>query len=421
MSKYVIDDGSESKKFNGKTVRKDRHSFKHMNDVLEIDRSKIYNYCDGSYNVCSTVIDDIFSININDLYKNVNTHQMWENLQQSLDQFCVNKSKKFVKNTRSTKYIYNIPINNCVQIDKSSNININSDKISTAIINGEIYDTNLLYDNYGFNGTYVPVGPLYISRPVFDNKHIEKLTHVGVAGEKPLIESMANNDKKPKCIYKISSRDYSFVETFEIYYKDINTKKWIFLDIFDGNTDVFNETIINLNKYFNTDNGIFTKQLKFIPVEFLNKPIMRIAIYGVNVNNNQKTVKYTIIKQPDELYMLDGTCVSNDKSKKQKVSHDTNIDMKSITDNYEMDTYDENAPIDNLEKEYSYEKQHLLWDYISTDANMSTIKSEISLEFTENPQIENQINKDNDSTEWEIVVKEESMTLFEYIKYMIGY
>jgi hypothetical protein len=84
------------------------------------------------------------------------------------------------------------------------------------------------------------------------------VTQIGIAGEKPIVQiikqkrrkgsSNLKNYRNPKKSKRKRSRaikilddnfDGSYVENFEMSYKDVVTKKWIKLGIFNGNLSCF--------------------------------------------------------------------------------------------------------------------------------------------------------------------------------------
>jgi hypothetical protein len=90
------------------------------------------------------------------------------------------------------------------------------------------------------------------------------------------------------------------VSLFALYYRNIDTKKWVHAGTYNGTQSMLVECVINLSQHFNTPQGIYTDSLKFVarnPAELY----MRIAVYGIAIPTENKigscdTVTYCVEK-----------------------------------------------------------------------------------------------------------------------------
>jgi len=74
----------------------------------------------------------------------------------------------------------------------------------------------------------------------------------------------------------------------QVQYRHALTNKWTLLAVTSANTDAFTEHILDLTPYFNAKNGLFTQYLRIRPVECHNRPVMRVAVYGVDPARKEK-------------------------------------------------------------------------------------------------------------------------------------
>ena len=163
------------------------------------------------------------------------------------------------------------------------------------------------------------IEPIFIK---INNKNCFNVTHIGILGSpintyllhKNKYDNIFKTKKQQYAIKNLNllneSKQISYVTKFAIYYKDIISKKWIFLKNVDikttGIESSYKEEIISLNDNFNCIDGIKTFELKFVPIEYINNPTMRISIYGNIFTDNTKTnydtsdksdvTKYTVYK-----------------------------------------------------------------------------------------------------------------------------
>lgn len=49
-----------------------------------------------------------------------------------------------------------------------------------------------------------------------------------------------------------------------------------------ANSDAFSEHLLDLSPYFNAKDGVFTQYLRIRPMDFHNKPRMRLSVYGID-------------------------------------------------------------------------------------------------------------------------------------------
>lgn len=151
------------------------------------------------------------------------------------------------------------------------------------------------------------------------------VTHVGVLNVEPVVKIV----KKTKggrrkrvssgqlYVYdEENNKEYSFVETFTLSYRDITTEKWVFMGSFTGTVSVAEEKIIDLIQNYNTRDGIVTDGFK-IEIGRHRQPHMRLAVYGIPVyskdeegqiigTDKNKTVTYCIDSKNDSKYVPDG-------------------------------------------------------------------------------------------------------------------
>eukprot|EP01032_Pedospumella_encystans_P008588 gene8588-10174_t len=73
-----------------------------------------------------------------------------------------------------------------------------------------------------------------------------------------------------------------WVTSYEVHYRHAVTNKWTLLAVTSANTDAFTEHILDLTPYFNAKDGLFTQYLRIKSVESHNRPVMRVAVYGVD-------------------------------------------------------------------------------------------------------------------------------------------
>lgn len=149
--------------------------------------------------------------------------------------------------------------------------------------------------------------PIYVK---ILNKGNFKLTHLGVLGRTVPILSYVKKKEYSKNLNgrKMSrlenqpfnildtSVPISYVKKFEIWFRGIKTKKWNYLKTINlglhNLTACYEEEIVTINDL----DGLETSELKIIPLEYMNKPIIRIAVYGIGVKSDAKKN----IKQKDE-------------------------------------------------------------------------------------------------------------------------
>eukprot|EP01032_Pedospumella_encystans_P010196 gene10196-11934_t len=83
-------------------------------------------------------------------------------------------------------------------------------------------------------------------------------------------------------ILKEDEYSLSWVTSYEVHYRHTVTNKWTLIGTVPANSDAFTEHILDLSPYFNAKDGLFTQYLRIRPVEYHNKPHMRVSVYGVD-------------------------------------------------------------------------------------------------------------------------------------------
>ena len=68
----------------------------------------------------------------------------------------------------------------------------------------------------------------------------------------------------------------------QVHYRHTVTNKWTLIGTVPANSDAFTEHILDLSPYFSAKDGLFTQYLRIRPVEYHNKPRMRVSAYGVD-------------------------------------------------------------------------------------------------------------------------------------------
>ena len=170
--------------------------------------------------------------------------------------------------------------------------------------------------------------PIYVK---INQKGKFNITHIGFLGSKIPVKSFYKKKSKETnkqlryckrltrkiCHMYDSSVGFSYVKKIEIWFRGDKTKKWNFLKHvtlnFNGLTSCFEENIVPIFTNFNETQGLNTNELKIIPIEYVNAPSIRIAIYGnINKETKNKTnnsddkniVEYTVSKRNNDKYIL---------------------------------------------------------------------------------------------------------------------
>lgn len=71
----------------------------------------------------------------------------------------------------------------------------------------------------------------------------------------------------------------SWVTEFELYYRSLTTRKWVFISTFMGNSNGYDIKLVDLYPFYNATDGIFTQYLRIRPVQYHIKPTLQISIY----------------------------------------------------------------------------------------------------------------------------------------------
>ncbi len=112
------------------------------------------------------------------------------------------------------------------------------------------------------------------------------VTHLGLIGSKPIglpIKRAGTCD--PMVFFDASETSPCYITKFELYYKSIKSKKWVFLKSYTLEpyylNALFKTQIINLTEFYNgNDSGLITNEFKIIPTEYVGEPVMRVGVYG---------------------------------------------------------------------------------------------------------------------------------------------
>lgn len=194
------------------------------------------------------------------------------------------------------------------------------------------------------------------------------VTNIGVIGE-PLSGSIFSKKSRKKrgrtyvsggSIYLLNEDNVrKYVKTFELYYKDSISKKWIHVGHYQGTSSAHIETIIDLTTHFTTEKGIYTDALKIVPKSYEGFPEMRIAVYGYNQTvetvKSSETVTYIVTHTSPRSSISDRGCISSkcscyfcafrrNSSRKGKFRRALNMDMReriTYEDYDNQDQYDD--------------------------------------------------------------------------------
>ena len=170
------------------------------------------------------------------------------------------------------------------------------------------------YDQKNYDGIVIKLNNVY------------NVTHIGIIGDGLKVDVYPEHhtythSKKYKKKNINSNRGHiyvldnnhplSWIIKFELYYKNIHTKKWILLGAFNGNTNSYTENIIELNRYFNTTGGLLTNFLKIVVKDYHNSSRFRVAVYGKTEQEKTdeiETITYTVSTIDNNNYNCDGCC-----------------------------------------------------------------------------------------------------------------
>jgi hypothetical protein len=135
--------------------------------------------------------------------------------------------------------------------------------------------------------------PIYVK---INTKGSVKVTHLGfLSGRIPIVtwwkkrtelqkKKYSNLVRKP-CYILDTSNPIPFVKKAEIFFRSKITKKWIFLKYVSfsqyGLASCFHEDIVPINSNMFDIDGLETVELKIVPTEYVERPSIRVAIYGI--------------------------------------------------------------------------------------------------------------------------------------------
>lgn len=125
-------------------------------------------------------------------------------------------------------------------------------------------------------------------------KNTKKITHIYIAGEKPVAnlfspksKNLGRADVIDKNILKHSKHIYvlnesektGWVEKIQIFVKH-NKLDWYSIGIYSANYNQFFGQLIPIKEDYMVDNYVMADAIKIIPLEYNYKPIFRLAFYG---------------------------------------------------------------------------------------------------------------------------------------------
>ncbi len=201
--------------------------------------------------------------------------------------------------------------------------------------------------------------PIYVK---INQKGKFNITHLGFLGNKVPSKTFYKKNKEiyqnrrychklKKLIHMYDSTlNLSYVKKIEIWFRGSKTKKWIFLKNvtlnLNGLTSCYQEDIIPIFDNFNDTSGLETVELKIIPLEYINYPSLRIAVYG-NVFKETKnktytpddsnTVNYVLTKinnskfiNKNDMYIYDNSYNSKNHKRKVKEEFKNKIRMEEL-------------------------------------------------------------------------------------------
>ncbi len=121
------------------------------------------------------------------------------------------------------------------------------------------------------------------------------ITHIGLIGSAPCVLSVKKNTNNERIhFFDYANTDPAFITKFELSYKSLKTKKWVWLKNYSLSSNWFDaitkEQVIDLTEFSNGhSDGIETNELRIVPTEYYGDPYMRIAVYGINKTGSGKT------------------------------------------------------------------------------------------------------------------------------------
>ncbi len=124
------------------------------------------------------------------------------------------------------------------------------------------------------------------------------ITHIGLIGSSPCILSVKKNTNNERIhFFDYANTDPTFITKFELYYKSLKTKKWVWIKNYSLGTNWFDaitkEQVIDLTEFSNgyTD-GIETNELRIVPTEYFGSPYMKVAVYGTDKTGTNKSKSF---------------------------------------------------------------------------------------------------------------------------------
>ena len=328
----------------GKTVRHVGYTEANLNPVITIDRKSAR--LDGkstSWLVPVTEVDDLIgSIEMNEI--TLGKHNDWTTIIDSLEKIKTKKITQFNPRINCSIVSYYVPVTSYIK----ENVSVDDNIEKWPMHNGIHYDTNEIYCE---KDTKLDViGDVYLCKPVFKNNKINKLkmkvkyestrkdtnsylldhdfqnyifvqeghdeyhcdqaaesgiiidlgkskniTHLGIIGAIPNLVYVESETKNTLKITK-NHQCIPCTTAFSMYVKyDENTHDWSHIDSFTKPITPFEETVFNLDSYFNTKNGLFARFIKIVPTSWIINPLFRIALYGEGTKEDIEKKEESVI------------------------------------------------------------------------------------------------------------------------------
>lgn len=141
-----------------------------------------------------------------------------------------------------------------------------------------------------------------IKSMVIKFKTTQKITHIYIAGQKPVAnlfspksKNLGRADVTDKNILKHSKQIYvlnesektGWVEKFQIFVKH-NKFDWYSIGIYSGNYNQFSGQLIPIKPDYMIDNYVIADAIRIVPLEWNYKPIFRLAVYRFKNKDEEK-------------------------------------------------------------------------------------------------------------------------------------
>lgn len=111
-----------------------------------------------------------------------------------------------------------------------------------------------------------------------------------------------------------------YITNFGLYYRNVVTKKWVFVANFVANHNPIIDKVIDLSNFFNTDNGLLTRQLKIVPTDWKNSKNYRIDFFGFETSETFQESDFELEQKYDNNNTV--TYIVESLNNNDKMSHD---------------------------------------------------------------------------------------------------